>query len=263
MTIEAKRGIQSIETAHRILLAFQGASGALTLKSVASFAQMSPSAVHNYLVSLARTGLVHSDGRGLYRLGAGAVALGLAALKQHDDFDVIRAEASALSDATERGVVVGTWTDDGPVIVFKKEGVRRGPLDLRLGLMSMLFTGTGRIFSALLDVRITRALLDAEIERNALASGDLDKLLNSYRKEIAETGYLVCELPGLPGYVSLASPIWDASGAPRYTLTLIGPKAHMDADPAGAQIQTLLQSTRRASQQLGAPPETWLGPLQS
>ena len=257
MTFE-KRGIQSIETAHRILLAFQGATGALTLKAVAAFAQMSPSAAHNYLVSLARTGLVQSDGRGLYRLGAGAVALGLAALKQHDDFDVVRDEARALSDATERGVVVGTWTDDGPVIVYKKEGVRRGPLDLRLGLMSMLFTGTGRIFSALLDQKITQRLLAADAERNAIAPGKVGKLLDSYRKEIARSGYLICELPGLPGYVSLASPIWDASEAPRYTLTLIGPKAHMDTDPGGPQIQALLQATRRASQRLGAPPGLWM-----
>src|ERR1700730_11178630 len=65
------KGIKSIEFGYRVLLAVQGGPGSVQLSEIAKRAQLGSGAVHNYLASLVRTGLVEQEGRGLYRLGAG------------------------------------------------------------------------------------------------------------------------------------------------------------------------------------------------
>ena len=98
------RGIQSIELGYRILTAIQQGPDAVALKTISTRAGMSPSAVHNYLASFVRTGMVSADTRGQYRLGPSLAALGLAAARQVDHFELIRGKAVALSESTGLGV---------------------------------------------------------------------------------------------------------------------------------------------------------------
>src|ERR1700754_3172359 len=141
MAKSAVRGIQSVEIGYRVLLAVQAGHGPMTLKEISSRTGLTPSAAHNYLASLVRTGLVSSDRRGSYRLGPSAAALGLAALKQTDTFDIVRTEAVVLQEEPGHNVSVSCWSEGGPVIIFRREGFRRGPLELRIGQVHLLTTG--------------------------------------------------------------------------------------------------------------------------
>ena len=58
------KGIQSIEVGYRVLIAVQRGPAPVQLSEVAKRAGLSTGATHNYLVSLARTGLVEQEGRG-------------------------------------------------------------------------------------------------------------------------------------------------------------------------------------------------------
>jgi DNA-binding IclR family transcriptional regulator len=183
------RGIQSVEVGYRVLNAVQAGPGALTLKEIASRAKLTASAAHNYLVSLGRIGLVQSDRRGAYRLGPSATALGLVALKQADLFESVRAEAMSLYEQTGVGVVIMIWSDLGPVIVFKKEGIHRGAFDLRNGHVSMLTTGGGNIFVTYLDDKVIQPVAVSELKAKGRHGSEWKAVVAEIRADVHAKGF--------------------------------------------------------------------------
>ena len=145
---EPRRGIQSVEIAFRILRVMQTSQQAMALKDIALLAKLTTSATHNYLVSLVRTGLAAADEKpGCYRLGPAALSLGISAIEQIDGFEIVRREVTTLRDTTRRSAAVTTWTDDGPISLFKQDGDQRGAFEFRTGLIPML-TAAGKIYAA-------------------------------------------------------------------------------------------------------------------
>lgn len=253
------RGIQSVEVGYRVLNAVQAGPGALTLKEIAARAKLTASAAHNYLVSLGRIGLVQSDRRGAYRLGPSAAALGLVALKQADLFETVRTEAMNLHEITGLGTVIMIWSDLGPVIVFKKEGLHRGAFDLRNGHVAMLTTGGGNIFVTYLDDKLIKPVAIAELRAKKQPPSDWEKVVAKIRADVRAKGYAAREVDPLPGYGALSAPVWDTNGTVHYTLTLIGPGEDIDYAPGGRHVPHLLRAARRASRLLGADAKFWAG----
>jgi DNA-binding IclR family transcriptional regulator len=251
------RGIQSVEIGYRVLLAVQGGPGPVTLKEIAARAELTPSAAHNYLASLIRTGLVWSDRRGSYRLGPSAAALGLAALKQTDTFDVIRTEAVILQEETGHDATVACWSEAGPVIIFRKEDAQRGGFSLRIGQVHLLTTGAGNVFVAYLDSKTVRPIAIAELAANSQPRGRCDSLLAKIRSDVTAKGYAALPSITVPGYGSLSAPVWDHNDAVLYALTVTGPASDLDFRPDGVHVPHLLRCAQRASRQLGAPAERW------
>src|SRR6267142_5852540 len=134
-----RRGIQSVEIAFRILSVMQSSQQAMALKDIAPLADLTTSAANNYLVSLVRIGLAAADEKpGHYRLGPAALSLGVSAIQQIDGFEIVRREVTNLRDTTKRSAAVTTWTDDGPISLFKQDGDQRGAFEFRTGLIPML-----------------------------------------------------------------------------------------------------------------------------
>lgn len=251
------RGIQSVEVGYRVLNAVQAGPGALTLKEIASRAKLTASAAHNYLVSLGRIGLVQSDRRGAYRLGPSATALGLVALKQADLFESVRAEAMNLYEQTGVGVVIMIWSDLGPVIVFKKEGIHRGAFDLRNGHVSMLTTGGGNIFVTYLDDKVIQPVAVAELKAQGRPAAEWKSTVAKIRDDVLVKGFAARNVDPLPGFGALSAPVWDTNGTVHYTLTLIGPSEDLDYGVKGRHVPHLLRAARRASRLLGADAKFW------
>ena len=155
-----RRGIQSVEIAFRILSVMQSSQQAMALKDIAPLAGLTASAATNYLVSLVRIGLAAADERpGYYRLGPAALSLGVSAIQQIDGFEIVRREVTNLRDVTRRSAAVTTWTDDGPISLFKQDGDQRGAFEFRTGLIPMLTSAAGKIYAARLPMnRIILAL---------------------------------------------------------------------------------------------------------
>ena len=129
-----RRGIQSVEIAFRILDVLQRSQQAMALKDIAPLAGLTTSAANNYLVSLVRIGLAAADEKpGDYRLGPAALSLGVSAIQQIDGFEIVRREVTSLRDTTKRSAAVTTWTDDGPISLFKQDGDERGAFEFRTG----------------------------------------------------------------------------------------------------------------------------------
>jgi len=251
------RGIQSIEVGYRVLLAIQAGPEAVALRDIASRAELSSSAAHNYLVSFIRTGLVQTDQRGSYQLGPAAVALGMTAMKHVTPFDAVRREALHLHATLGTGIAVLTWSDTGPVIIMKKEGLRRGPFELRNGHVPMLTTGGGNVFIAYLDEKVTRPVAVTELRAKERPAREAPAVLAAIRAEVLRQGYAARPLETLPGYGALSAPVWDLNDDVAYALTLTGPAEGLDFSRNGKHIPELLKSARRASQQLGAHARHW------
>jgi DNA-binding IclR family transcriptional regulator len=250
------RGIQSIELGYRILTAIQQGPDAVALKAISTRAGMSPSAVHNYLASFLRTGMVSTDARGQYRLGPSLAALGLAAARHVDHFELIRSKAVALSDETGLGVAVLIWTAHGPVIIFNKPDPRNHVFELRNGPVSMLSTAGGHLFASLLPREATLPVAVRELGDGASAAECSEKL-DAIGRAVRVSGYADVMLDTLPGYAALSAPIWDARDSVAYALTVTAPVQLMDRSQHGPHVSALSTAGRELSRLLGAPPVRW------
>jgi DNA-binding IclR family transcriptional regulator len=250
------RGIQSIELGYRILTAIQQGPDAVALKTISARAGMSPSAVHNYLASFLRTGMVSTDARGQYRLGPSLAALGLTAARHVDHFELIRTKAVALSDQTGLGVAVLIWTAHGPIIIFNKPDPRNHVFELRNGPVSMLSTAGGHLFVTLLPREATLPVARRELGEKASAARCNEKL-DAIARAVREAGHADVMLDTLPGYSAVSAPIWDGRDAVAYALTITAPVELMDRNPEGPHVGALLAASRELSRLLGAPPVRW------
>lgn len=254
----ARRGIQSIEVAFRLLRTLQSSPRPLPLKEIAAGAGLSPSAANNYLVSLVRTGQAATDTKpGHYRLGPSTVALGMSAISQIDGFEIARQEVLALRDATRHSAAVTAWTGDGPMSLFKQEGDWRSVLELRTGLLSITATAAGKVFAACLAEAVTLPLIEQEQRRTAVGGAAArirpraQAFIEAARAEIWETGCAVLQRDDGTGYASVAAPIRDWSGTVRFALSIIGSQSSLRTQPESAEVQALLACAARATAALG------------
>ncbi|MDH2239620.1 helix-turn-helix domain-containing protein [Pigmentiphaga sp. GD03639] len=254
------RGIQSIEIGYRILVAIQMGPGAVALKVVAARAGIAPSAAHNYLASFVRTGMVKSDGRGLYRLGPSLAALGMTAARDVDHFELVREAAVALSEETGLGVAVVIWSN-GPVILVNQSAVRGRVFELRNGPVEMLHTAAGHVFAAYLPAEAVLPVLKRELEADGLAptAQDAQARLAAIRAAVLERGYSVVELRALPTYLAVSVPVWNVHAEVAYGLTITSPMALLDTSADSAQVRALREKGRALSRLLGAPAGLWAG----
>ncbi|MFD1557285.1 IclR family transcriptional regulator [Paraburkholderia silviterrae] len=247
--VTARRGIQSVEIAFRILSALQTSVRALPLKDIATLSELSPSATSNYMISLVRTGLVSADEKpGCYKLGPASLALGMSAIAQLDGFDIVRREVIALRDATLSGAAVTAWTDDGPVSLFKQEGETRSILEMRTGLIPLVTTAAGKLFIACLQPGRTDELIAREMP--GAREGSQAALREEASAELRNCGFTTVHRGDL-GYVSVAAPIWNRDGNLQFAISLIGTPATLNTDIHGTAVEALLASAARATVALG------------
>jgi DNA-binding IclR family transcriptional regulator len=253
---EARRGIQSVEVAFRLLTALQASARPLPLKQVAARAGLTPSAANNYLVSLVRTGLAASDEKpGHYKLGPASVALGMSAIQQMDGFEIMRREVAALRDATRHSAAVTAWTADGPMSLFKQEGDHRADFELRTGLLSIFLTAAGKVFAACLPEAVTAPLIEREQQARPTSGFSIAGFLEDARREMRESGYVVIRRDNGTGYASAAAPVWDWTGRPRFALSMIGSQTTLETKPGSAHAAALLECAARATAALGGAPK--------
>jgi DNA-binding IclR family transcriptional regulator len=251
-----RRGIQSVEIAFRILSVMRTSQQAMALKDIAPLAGLTTSAANNYLVSLVRIGLAAAEKPGHYRLGPASLSLGVSAIQQIDGFEIVRREVTNLRDTTRRSAAVTTWTDDGPLSLFKQDGDQRGAFEFRTGLIPMLSSAAGRIYAARLPPNLTAHLI--EQEWGAVFGGNVNagKFREDASRELKRKGYTTIVRSDLTGYVSIAAPVLDWNGDIRFTLSLAGTRASMKTEPSSDQVKALLDSASSATQALGGKIES-------
>lgn len=255
-------GVQSVDTALRVLSALVEMGPPLMLKTVAERADMPPPKAHRYLVSFCRGGLAERDpASGGYRLGPLAVRLGLAALRH---LHVVNVGAEALGHLRDEvGFTVGlaVWGAAGPTFVRFEETNDALIISGRPGsVMPLLSSSTGRVFGAYLPRSITDPFLRRELAGRPhpgaspsstprLTREAMEALFAQVREH--EMAQVRGDLnPGLHG---LSAPVFDHAGAVAGVISVMGPAGVIDVELDGPIAQALHRSARRVSQRMGAP----------
>jgi DNA-binding IclR family transcriptional regulator len=212
------RRIGAIEVGFRLVRVLEAADGPLPLKDLSERAGMPPSKAYAYVASFVHEGLIEQDTvTGRYGLGPFAMSLGVAALRQSDLVEVARRESAALSEATTCSVMLTTWGNRGPAIVYRVDGKRRGPTSVRVGYVLPVWrSAAGRVFLAYLPARDTAELLLAE-EGPGLKRDEIDATIARIRADGFATTSDASEFTGI------AAPVLDHDGQLVAALTFSRP----------------------------------------
>ncbi|MDX3586218.1 IclR family transcriptional regulator [Streptomyces europaeiscabiei] len=246
-----RQGIQSVETAMRVLLALENGGGALSLSAIAQASGMQPSKVHRYLVSLGRIGLTSQDpASGLYDFGAAMRRMGAEALRRTNEVAVAGGHAMQLRDRTGHSVNLAVWGDRGPLVVSWAYGTRPLPLTVRVGAtLPLLTSSVGQVFLALLPESLTGEVLSGEL-RGKEAEWTSERLA-AIRAQVREEGHAVTHSGVIPGIISVAAPVFAANDPLPLAVSVVLPESLGTPDHLAEVTRELRDTVSAASQELG------------
>jgi DNA-binding IclR family transcriptional regulator len=246
--IKQKAGIKSVEVASQILRALVMADRPVALRDLARHAQMHPSKVHRYLVSLTRAELVSQDDfSGHYGIGPLSIALGLCGLRNMDVVREATSFLSALRDEIDETVLLSIWSPKGPVVFALEESSRPVFMNVRVGsILPLLTSATGRVFAAFLPEAAVHDLLAIEGGRSEAAA--TRRVLDDARRNgcAAVQGALV------PGVSAIAFPIFDHKSRIAGVIGALGGVKELDVSPRGKVAGALARTAREISRRLGS-----------
>ncbi|MFI5554351.1 IclR family transcriptional regulator [Streptomyces sp. NPDC051738] len=246
-----RQGIQSVETAMRVLLALESGGGALSLSAIAQASGMQPSKVHRYLVSLGRIGLTSQDpASGLYDFGAAMRRMGAEALRRTNEVAVAGGHAMRLRDRTGHSVNLAVWGDRGPIVVSWAYGTRPLPLTVRVGAtLPLLTSSVGQVFLAHLPESLTDEVLSGELHgREAEWTGER---LAAVRDQVREQGHVVTHSGVIPGIISVAAPVFAAGDPLPLAVSVVLPESLGTPDHLAEVTRELHSTVTAASHELG------------
>jgi DNA-binding IclR family transcriptional regulator len=255
---DRQKGVQSVETAARILGILGDTSGPMTLTEVAKAADMSPSHTHSYLVSLVRAGLANKQVvTGRYELGPRTVQLGLRALGQTDANRVATEAMDKLCEVTDVTRLLAVWGERGPTLIrWDRSPTRPLMLNVNVGsTLPLLTTAIGNLFLAYMPSKATAQYLERELEMMAeqdtvppfKTQMEVDALIARVRA--GGLGRVQGVL--FPSQIAVAAPIFDHQNQIVAALSMMS-MGHEPAFAEGAAtLQYLRAVTAEASEKLG------------
>lgn len=250
---DRRKGIQSVEHGVKLLESLIEFRGAMTLKSLAAAAGMSPSMAHRYLTSFIRADLVRQDPvSGQYDLGTLALRLGMAALSRTDLIQIADDEFKELVGRVDIDGHLSVWGDYGVTIVRIHN--RHVPIlsNLRLGAVLPLYdSAAGRIFLAYLDDETIRPILTSE-RVNAEDPKPTKAEIATIACDVRNRRYAWIDGQVFHGVRALAAPIFDPQGDLRAAMSLVSNQASLVQFPNDV-LDDLVATATRISKRLGWP----------
>ncbi|HSV48290.1 MAG TPA: IclR family transcriptional regulator [Ramlibacter sp.] len=249
---KGQRAVQSVEVGGRLLLALADQPGPMSLKDLASAADLPPSRAHPYLVSYGKLGLVSQDAvSGRYALGPAALQIGLACLFQSDPLKAANPVAEELAAQSGQAVALSVWGNFGPTVVRMIEARQPLHVAMRAGtVMAMFGTATGRAFvGALPRERILQAMSGPFGTSGSQArpgKAEIDAEVASAQAELQAHGVARAMGRPIPGVNAFSAPVRDHEGQPVLVVTALG---HQDHFPA-AWNSPMAAAVRGAAQEI-------------
>ncbi|RAR51725.1 IclR family transcriptional regulator [Paraburkholderia unamae] len=253
---ERRQRVQSAQTGMAVLKGLARLGGRASLSGLAACVGESPAKVHRYLVSLIEEGLVAQDtATQQYLLGAEAMMIGVAAMRQADPVRIAEPALVRLREALEVTSFVAVMGNKGPTIIRFEEPGLPVTVNVRVGsVMSLLWSSTGRVFLGLLDD--TRVLAQAE-EELAHADASLRAQLNGHdpigalRRDVQAAHCASVRDTNLKGISAVSAPLFDHSGKLCAAITALGATGGFDAAPDGPIGRAVRREAEASSALLG------------
>ena len=236
------RKIKSIGAGFKLVRAAESAGQPRTLSQLAEAAQMTPSQAQLYLRSLVDVGVLHFDAKAQhYALGAGAVRLGLAAIRQNPAARAARTAMAKAAEDLDAPVFLSVWAENGPTIIEKIDFNDDLPVMIRVGhTFPLTQSVTGQVFLAFQSAEVSADVLARECRVVSIDAGVLDDLRAMTRSQ----GYATSPSHSAMGYSAVALPIWSAGHDLLGAMTAIGRVDHpalQDRAASAAIMQRILR----------------------
>jgi DNA-binding IclR family transcriptional regulator len=256
---ERRQRVQSAQTGMAVLKGLARLGGRASLSGLAAAVGESPAKVHRYLVSLIEEGLVAQDSTTQqYLLGAEAMMIGVAAMRQADPVRIVEPALVRLRETLEVTSFVAVMGNKGPTIIRFEEPGLPVTVNVRVGsVMSLLWSSTGRVFLGLLDD--TRVLAQAEEELKHADSSLRAQLeasdpIGTLRRDVQRERCASVRDTNLKGISAVSMPLFDHTGKLCAALTALGATGGFDAAPDGPIGRALRKEADAASALLGYRP---------
>ncbi|TDV28647.1 IclR family transcriptional regulator [Paraburkholderia caballeronis] len=253
---ERRQRVQSAQTGMAVLKGLARLGGRASLTGLAAHVGESPAKVHRYLVSLIEEGLVAQDaGTQQYALGAQALLIGVAAMRQADPVRLAEPALVRLREKLEVTTFVAVMGNKGPTIIRFEEPGLPVTMNVRVGsVMSLLWSATGRAFLAWLDDARVLAQAAEELADAApalRAQLDADDPVGRLRADVRTAHCATVKDTNLKGISAVSAPVFDHTGRLCAVLTALGATGGFDASPDGPIAAALRSEAAAASAQLG------------
>jgi DNA-binding IclR family transcriptional regulator len=198
---------------------------------------------------------------GRYRLGPGALQIGLASLHQLDPIEQATAVAQDLAQTTGQTVIVALWANLGPTVVRMIESPQPLHVNMRLGtVMSILGTATGRAFAAHLPRAALVSAMGHALGEPARANrtllnnlgNDLDTELVTIKAEVATHGVTRAKGRPIPGVNAFSAAAFGHDKRVALVITALGHQDTFAAHWNSPIAKSVQQAALLISQRLGA-----------
>lgn len=254
---ERRQRVQAAETGLSVLKGLGRLGGRASLSVLAAHVGESPAKVHRYLASLVEEGFVtQAAGSQQYVLGAEAIALGLAAMRQAEPIRAAEPSLARLREALSLTCFVAVMGNKGPTIVRFEEPWLPISVNARVGsVLPLLWSATGRVFlawqrdEARLRTMAEQELAEAPAElRGPLGQGDA---IGRLADAVLAAGCATVKDTNLRGISAVSAPVFDHGGRVCAALTVLGPTGAFDASADGAAARAVREEARAVSALLG------------
>ncbi|NYT85420.1 IclR family transcriptional regulator [Pollutimonas harenae] len=251
-----RQRVQAVTTGAAVLKGLASLGGRASLTALAKQISENPAKVHRYLISMMEEGLVAQDPISLqYYLGAGAIQIGLAAMRLAEPLRVAEPALVRLRESLEMTCFIAVMANKGPTIVRFEEPSLPVTLNVRVGsVLPLLRSATGRVFLGFSDDTLVEKLAGQELAEMAGSHARLSRAADpiaAIKKEVRVAGMSIVRGTNLQGISAISVPIHDFSGRVVAALTVLGSTGSFDVSAKGRVALTLKHEGLEISTALG------------
>lgn len=246
----AGEGLQSLQTAFRILDEISQAQGPVALTDLAIALDELKPRVHRHLATMKRLGIVFQDARsGHYSLGGKLFSLGEAALDQFDLRFVGEPYLTRLRDQTQQTALLSVPANGEPVVLSCVEYRDRLSITSRPGNRPPAHCSSqGRIALAFADEQTRKRVLGRKLPAFTQQSLTDREVIEARLRVIRDRFYEDAVDEVRLGITAISAPVFRDSGDLVGIIGIVGTSAEIGATPA----RTLISGLHRAAGMLSA-----------
>lgn len=236
-------------------LAALGRAGSLS--EIARASGMPASRTHRFLAGMIHASAIRKDPvSGRYDLGPLMVNLGIAALGRVDGIKIASDVLGPLTAETGMVSVLVVWGMNGPMVVRWEQGDLDVVVRIREGrVLSLLRTGSGKLFLSYLPEEKTSRLLSAELGSKAYQGSSTSirtkEDVAAMKAKVRREGLASNVGESDAGIEALAAPIFGTDGEMIMSIALIGLVGVADLGLNSEKAHALRVAAERVTNSLG------------
>lgn len=253
--IEGKNGdgVQAVQLALSIIEYLAKERGAVGVTALATALGTTKSRIHRHLQTLVQQGyIIQPSGSDRYESGPRLVALGRAVSDNLDLAHVAADPLLELRDALGHSAVVSQITPDGMRVVATVPGRSAIEIGVRVGsLLTFNSSAQGKAALAFVSEEFRSRVLRSEFKIFTPHTIISPSVLAAEIEKVRERGWATAPNQAAIGLNTLASPIFDSTGAVCGAVGVVDMVQFVAETPSEDQRVRTMAAARRVSQALG------------